>query len=110
MLQDYEIPSRRNFLSFSKSFTDFNRWFPDYQRQDVNVNQVSWITLKKNITKHNVYYKFVTGQLFQIATTLSLTKCYTVYYMDTNMAAGKQQKHLFSSFPFNAWILRLRNS
>ena len=55
MLQDYEIPSRRNFLSFIKSFTDFNRWFPEYQRQDVNVNQVSWITLKKNITKRNVY-------------------------------------------------------
>ena len=71
MLQDYEIPSR-NFLSFSKSFTDFSRWFPEYQRQDVNVNQVSWITLKKNITKRNVYYTFVTGQLFQIATSLSL--------------------------------------
>ena len=68
MVQDYEIPSRRNFLSFSKSFTDFNRWFPEYQRQDVNVNQVSWITLKKNMTKRNVYYTFVTGQLFQIAT------------------------------------------
>ena len=110
MLQDYEIPSRRNFLSFSKSFTDFNRWFPEYQRQDVNVNQVSWVTRKKNITKRNVYYKFVTAQLFQLAKTLSLTKCYMVYYMDTNMAAGNQQKHLFSSFPTNALLHRLKNS
>ena len=29
---------------------------------------------------------------------------------DTNMAAGNQHKHLFSSFPTNAYILRLRNT
>ena len=31
-------------------------------------------------------------------------------FRNTNMAAGYHQKHLFSSFPTNAWILRLRNS
>ena len=33
-----------------------------------------------------------------------------VPFWNTNMAAGYQQKHLFSSFRTNAWILRLRNS
>ena len=33
-----------------------------------------------------------------------------VLFRNTNMAAGYQQKHLFSSFPTNASILRLRNS
>ena len=89
MLPLYEIPfrQRRNVLSFSK------RWFPEYQRQDINVNQVNWITLKKIITKRNVYYKFATAwfikmcnwQLFQIKTTFSLRKCHTVYYTDCNI-------------------------
>ena len=42
---------------------------------------------------------------------LSLEMPYAcVPFRGKNMAARNQQKHLFLSFPTNAWIFRLRNS
>ena len=64
-------------------------------------NQVCAIFQRRDIRKNGLP-KFIK--------LLSWKRHVGVPFRDTNMAAGYQQKHLFSSFPTNAWILRLRNS